>query len=212
MAEDIVRCAWCGRDPDYVRYHDSEWGVPVDDDDRLFEKLALEGFQAGLSWLTILKKRPRFREVFDGFAIDRVARFGEADVERLLGDAGIIRHRGKIAATILNARLALRLQDEAGSLAAFVWSFEPPVEMRPTHFDDATLATLTTSPASVALGRALKQRGWRFVGPTTVYAFMQAMGLVNDHHAACVRRPTVEALRRDFSRPVPSGTKAAFGS
>ncbi|MFW5681089.1 MAG: DNA-3-methyladenine glycosylase I [Pseudomonadota bacterium] len=203
MAEDVVRCRWCGRDPDYVRYHDSEWGVPVADDDRLFEKLALEGFQAGLSWLTILKKRPRFREVFDGFAIDRVARFGEADVERLLGDPGIIRHRGKIAATLHNARLALRLQDEAGSLAAFVWSFEPEAETRPDRFDDATLAALTTSPAATAMSRDLKSRGWRFVGPTTVYAFMQAMGLVNDHHEACVRRPAIEALRRDFPRPGP---------
>ncbi|TVQ34629.1 MAG: DNA-3-methyladenine glycosylase I [Geminicoccaceae bacterium] len=205
MAEGPARCAWCGDDPAYVRYHDTEWGVPVVDDDRLFEKLALEGFQAGLSWRTILHKRQRFREVFAGFSIASVARFAAADVERLLSDPGIVRHRGKIEATIENARLAERLQDEAGSLAAFVWSFEPDPSTRPERFDDATLAALTTSPAAAALSRTLKARGWRFVGPTTVYAFMQAMGLVNDHHEACWRRAPVAALRRDLARPVPTG-------
>ena len=201
--EALSRCAWCGSDPDYVRYHDVEWGAPVVDDDRLFEKLALEGFQAGLSWLTILKKRPHFRAAFAGFAIERVARFGPADVERLLGNAGIVRHRGKIEATIHNAREALRLQDEVGSLAGFVWSFEPPAAERPERFDDRTLRQLTTTKAAASLSRALKARGWRFVGPTTVYAFMQAMGLVNDHHEACHRRAAIEKLRRDLVRPAP---------
>ncbi len=202
MAEPPRRCAWCGSDAEYVRYHDEEWGVPVVDDDRLFEKLALEGFQAGLSWLTILRKRPRFRAVFEGFAIDRVARFGAGDVDRLLGDPGIVRHRGKIEATVHNARLAQSLQDEAGSIAAFVWSFEPPLDERPARFDDATLRSLTTTAAAGAMSKALKARGWRFVGPTTVYAFMQAMGLVNDHHEACDRRPAVEALRHNLRRPL----------
>ena len=200
-AEALPRCAWCGADPLYVAYHDAEWGVPVADDDRLFEKLSLEGFQAGLAWITILRKRARFREVFDGFAIDRVAGFAAADVERLLCDPGIVRHRGKIEAVIHNARLARRLQDESGSLARFVWAFEPDPATRPRVLDDAAVEALTCTPESTALSDALRRRGWRFVGPTTVYAFMQAMGLVNDHHAGCHRRAAVEALRRDLVRP-----------
>jgi DNA-3-methyladenine glycosylase I len=199
--DERPRCGWCGRDPLYVRYHDDEWGVPVADDTRLFEKLALEGFQAGLSWLTILKKRERLRAVFDGFEPARVARFGAADVERLLADPGIVRHRGKIEAVIHNARRALELQDRIGSLAAFVWSFEPSAEERPARLDAATAAALTESPASRALSAALRRDGWRFVGPTTAYAFMQAMGLVNDHVEGCHRRREVAAARAAFSRP-----------
>jgi DNA-3-methyladenine glycosylase I len=200
-ADGRPRCGWCGGDALYVRYHDEEWGLPVGSDVRLFEKLALEGFQAGLSWLTILKKRARLREVFEGFELARVARFGAADVERLLADPGVIRHRGKIEAVIHNARRALALQDRVGSLAAFVWSFEPPAEERPTRLDAATAATLTESPASRALSAALRRDGWRFVGPTTAYAFMQAMGLVNDHLVGCHRREVVAAARAGFTPP-----------
>jgi DNA-3-methyladenine glycosylase I len=202
-ADGRDRCGWCGADPLYVRYHDDEWGVPVADDTRLFEKLALEGFQAGLSWLTILKKRQRLRDVFAGFEPARVARFGACDVERLLRDPGIVRHRGKIEAVIQNARRALELQRRHGSLAAFVWSFEPPAAERPHRLDPATAAALTQSPSATALARALRREGWRFVGPTTVYAFMQAMGLVNDHLEGCHRRPPVEAARAAFARPAP---------
>ncbi len=199
--DGLGRCSWCGTDPLYRRYHDEEWGAPVTDDARLFEKLSLEGFQAGLSWLTILRKRERFREVFDGFDPARVARFGPADVERLLGDPGIVRHRGKIEAVINNAGRALALQEEAGSLAAFFWSFEPAVAERPARFDAATLGALARTPHSDALSRALRQRGWKFVGPTTAYAFMQAMGIVNDHLAGCHRRDPLLAARAAFAPP-----------
>jgi len=195
------RCGWCGVEPVYLRYHDEEWGLPVADDVRLFEKLVLEGFQAGLSWLTILKKRARLREVFAGFEPARVARFGAGDVERLLADPGIVRHRGKIEAVIHNARRALELQDRAGSLAAFVWAFEPAAAARPARLDAATAATLTASPASRALSAALKSDGWRFIGPTTAYAFMQAMGLVNDHVEGCHLREAVAAARAAFTPP-----------
>jgi DNA-3-methyladenine glycosylase I len=181
-----TRCGWCGTDPLYVAYHDDEWGRPVTDDTRLFEKLSLEGFQAGLSWITILRKRPAFREAFEGFDIPTVAGFAEPDVERLLGDAGIVRHRGKITAVIENAGHALDLIDEAGSLSDHLWSFAPeprPATDRPTRMADLT----PTSPESIALSKDLKRRGWRFVGPTTVYAFMQSMGMVDDHMAACWR-------------------------
>jgi DNA-3-methyladenine glycosylase I len=194
-------CWWAGSDPDYRRYHDTEWGRPVVDDHRLFEKLCLEGFQAGLSWLTILRKRENFRSAFAGFDPAVVAGFGEAEVQALLGDAGIIRHRGKIEATINNAGRALDLIDEAGSLAAYVWRFEPPAEDRPATLDHATLSSLAHSPASHALSKDLKRRGWRFVGPTTVYAFMQAMGLVNDHLEGCVVREEAEAERATLRRP-----------
>jgi DNA-3-methyladenine glycosylase I len=199
-ADGRRRCAWCGVDPLYVRYHDEEWGLPVASDVRLFEKLALEGFQAGLSWLTILKKRARLREVFEGFEPARVASFAAGDVERLLGDPGIVRHRGKIEAVVHNARRALELQDRHGSLAAFLWSFEPPVAERPAALE-AAAAVPSASPASRALSAALRRGGWRFVGPTTANAFMQAMGLVNDHLEGCHRREAVAAARAAFTPP-----------
>ena len=193
--DGLPRCAWCGATPAYTDYHDTEWGFPVADDRRLFEKLCLEGFQSGLSWRTILTKRENFRAAFAGFDPDRVAAFTEADVTRLLGDAGIVRHRGKIEATIHNAARARDLVAEAGSLAAFLWSFEP--EPLPAPLIRAT------SPESEALSKALKKRGWRFVGPTTVYAFMQAMGMVNDHAEGCVTRTKVAAARAAFRSPAP---------
>jgi DNA-3-methyladenine glycosylase I len=200
-ADGQPRCWWQGQDPLYRAYHDDEWGRPQASDRTLFEKLSLEGFQAGLSWLTILKKRENFRRAFADFAIEAVARFGPTDVERLLLDDGIVRHRGKIEAVIGNARRALELQAEVGSLAAFVWSFEPLPESRPARLDRATLGALAQTPESKALSKALKSRGWRFVGPTTCYAFMQAMGLVNDHLEGCCMRDVVEAARADFTRP-----------
>ena len=196
-----LRCFWPGTLPDYLHYHDHEWGTPVTDDHRLFEKICLEGFQSGLSWLTILRKRDNFRAAFAGFDFDKVAAFGDADVERLLGDAGIVRHRGKIVSTINNARRARELVDEAGSLAKFFWSFEPGPQDRPAVVDLATLRANPTTPVSVRLSKELKKRGWTFVGPTTVYAFMQAMGLVNDHIEGCSCRARVERLRADFVRP-----------
>ena len=195
-ADGRPRCAWASSTPDYLAYHDSEWGRPVTDDRRLFEKLCLEGFQAGLSWLTILRKRERFREVFLGFDFERLARLGPRDVERLLRDPGIVRHRGKIEATLSNARRACALVEEAGSLSAFVWRFEPPPAERPRRVTWAALKRMAVTPASTALSKELKRRGWRFVGPTTVYAFMQAMGLVNDHLDGCAVRPACDAGRR----------------
>lgn len=185
------RCAWCAATPDYVAYHDTEWGFPVADDRRLFEKLCLEGFQSGLAWRTILAKRENFRAAFANFEIDRVAAFTARDVERLLGDAGIVRHRGKIEAAINNARRAQALVAEQGSLAAYVWRFEPL----------GAAPQAATSPASVALSKDLKARGWVFVGPTTVHAFLQAMGLINDHAEGCVIRAEAEAARAAFRRP-----------
>jgi len=186
-------------------YHDTEWGFPVVDDRRLFEKLSLEGFQAGLSWSTILRKRPAFRKAFADFDIEAIAGFTEVDVQRLLGDAGIVRHRGKIEAVVNNAARAVELVDERGSLAAYLWSFEPdPTSGSRPAFDDVTdawLAQATTSPESVALSKDLRRRGWRFVGPTTAYAFMQAMGLVNDHSPVCVFRKEVETARSALARP-----------
>jgi DNA-3-methyladenine glycosylase I len=182
---EIARCWWCLGDPEYVRYHDEEWGRPVTDDGRLFEKICLEGFQAGLSWLTILKKRDRFRRAFAGFDIDRVARFTARDVTRLLGDEGIVRHRGKIESTINNARRAIELRDERESLSAYFWRWKPPESARPRRITRSVLAQMATTPESTALSRDLRKRGWTFVGPTTVYAFMQAMGLVNDHVEEC---------------------------
>ena len=186
------RCAWSAATPEYVAYHDTEWGFPVADDQRLFEKLSLEAFQSGLSWRTILTKRENFRRAFD---IGAVARFGDADVERLLGDAAIVRHRGKIEAVVNNARRAEELVERDGSLAAYVWRFEPDAD------DLAVPQTVSTSPASVAMSKDLKRQGWRFVGPTTVYAFMQAMGLVNDHADRCVVRDEVATARRAFTPP-----------
>lgn len=184
-----VRCGWAGSTPDYVAYHDDEWGRPVVDDVRLFEKLCLEGFQSGLSWITVLRKRPRFREVFAGFDPEKVARFGERDVQRLLKDAGIIRHRGKIEATIGNAKALLTLRETEPSFARYVWRFEPEAR-RPGS------ALLSQSPESVALSKDLRRRGFRFVGPTTMYALMQAMGLVNDHLEECHVRSACEKDRK----------------
>src|SRR4051794_3245021 len=187
-------------------YHDEEWGRPVADDRRLFEKICLEGFQSGLAWITILRKREAFRKAFHGFDFERVARMGARDVERLLGNAGIVRHRGKIESTINNAKRARELAGESGSLAAYFWRFEPKASARPKKLTREILATMGTSPESVALAKDLKRRGWTFVGPTTVYAFMQAMGLVNDHLAGCWVRDAAEAsrtrARRSVSPPV----------
>ncbi len=196
-----VRCAWHGGLPDYQAYHDTEWGWPVADDRRLFEKICLEGFQSGLSWLTILRKRENFRAGFAGFDFEQVARFGKRDVNRLLKDAGIVRHRGKIEASINNAKRACDLVGECGSLAAYFWRFEPGPKARPKRLDRAALMAMGKTPESVAISKDLKKRGWRFVGPTTVYAFMQAMGLVNDHLEGCYCRKEVEAARKAFKRP-----------
>ncbi|WP_029006912.1 DNA-3-methyladenine glycosylase I [Azospirillum halopraeferens] len=194
-----LRCRWCAATPDYLAYHDTEWGFPVGDDRRLFEKLCLEGFQSGLSWRTILAKRENFRAAFAGFEIERVAAFTEQDVERLLADAGIVRHRGKIEAVINNARQARALVEREGSLAAYVWRHEPDTP-RP-----AGAPVVSVSPESTAMSKDLKKRGWAFVGPTTVYAFMQAMGLVNDHAADCVVREEAERARAAFRRPGSGG-------
>lgn len=190
------RCAWCSAAPEFFHYHDTEWGFPVADDRRLFEKLCLESFQSGLSWRTILAKRENFRAAFHNFDFERMASFTEGDVERLLGDAGIVRHRGKIEAVINNARRAQELVRREGSLAAFVWRYEPNVA------DLAEPQTVSTSAASVALSKELRRQGWQFVGPTTVYAFMQAMGLINDHAEGCSIRPQVERAREAFVRPM----------
>jgi DNA-3-methyladenine glycosylase I len=189
------RCRWCGAAPEFLPYHDTEWGFPVTDDVRLFEKLCLEGFQSGLSWRTILAKRENFRAAFHGFDFDRVARFGPRDVERLLNDAGIVRHRGKIEAVINNARRMKELVRREGSLAAYIWRHEP---------DPQSLGkpqSASTSAESIALSKDLLKQGWKFVGPTTVYAFMQAMGLVNDHVEDCVVRAKAERARKAFKRP-----------
>lgn len=190
------RCRWCAAaagDAAYLHYHDTEWGFPVDDDRRLFEKLCLEGFQSGLSWRTILNKRAAFRAAFANFEIERMARFGDADIARLLGDAGIVRHRGKIAAVINNAQRCLELVAEQGSLARYIWGFEPTALAAPV--------AATESEASRALSKDLKRRGWKFVGPTTMYAFIQSMGLLNDHSLGCVTRAQAEAARRAFQSP-----------
>jgi DNA-3-methyladenine glycosylase I len=200
-AATIRRCAWCGDDPLYVAYHDREWGFPVTDDRRLFEKICLEGFQAGLSWRTILAKRESFRAAFHSFDFARVARFTGRDVERLLKDASIVRHRGKIESTINNAKRAREMAAEFGSLAAFFWRYEPDPATRPRRLSRTVLATMSTSPESVALSKDLKKRGWTFVGPTTIYAFMQAMGLVNDHVHDCTIREQAAAARRKFKPP-----------
>jgi DNA-3-methyladenine glycosylase I len=188
-----LRCFWCAGHDDYIAYHDSEWGFPVSDDRRLFEKLTLEGFQSGLSWLTILRKRDAFRRSFVSFDFEKVAGFGSRQVERMLQDASIVRHRGKIESAIGNARRALELVEEFGSIAAYVWRFEPE---RKTGAKPGG-----PPPEAVALSKDLKKRGWTFVGPTTVHAFMQAMGLVNDHAAACVSYPLAKRARRAFRRP-----------
>jgi DNA-3-methyladenine glycosylase I len=189
------RCRWCAAAPEFFAYHDREWGFPVADDRRLFEKLCLESFQSGLSWRTILAKRENFRAAFHGFDFDRVARFTQKDVERLLGDEGIVRHRGKIEAVINNAQRAQAMVKAEGSLAAFFWRYEPQ------EADLGTPQSASTSEASVRLSKDLKKLGWAFVGPTTVFAFMQAMGLINDHAEACVVRAQAAQARRRFNRP-----------
>ena len=195
------RCTWCQATPLYRRYHDTEWGFPVADDRRLFEKLCLEGFQSGLSWLTILNKREGFRAAFDQFDAEKVAAYGDADIERLVQDAAIVRHRGKIVSTINNARRVLELRSEFGSLARYVWCYEPTAADRPVRLTREAARALSTSPASVAMSKDLKKRGWTFVGPTTVYAFMQAMGLVNDHLEGCHARAQALQARAEFTVP-----------
>jgi DNA-3-methyladenine glycosylase I len=198
VGEDgVARCWWGASTDEYRAYHDTEWGFPVTDDRRLFEKLCLEGFQAGLSWLTILRKREGFRRAFVGFDFERVARYGDREVKRLLDDATIVRHRGKIESTINNARRCVRLVEEEGSLAAYVWRFEPDPATRPRRLTADVLREFAITPESRALAKDLKQRGWTFVGPTTVYAFMQAMGLVNDHlHGCAIRAQAAQARTR----------------
>ncbi len=201
MGETIVasdgksRCSWCGTAPEFLPYHDTEWGFPVSDDYRLFEKLSLEAFQSGLSWRTVLNKRENFRAAFHNFDFDKIARFSQRDIDRLLKDEGIIRHRGKIEAVINNAQRVQELVKQEGSLAAFIWRYEP---------DSRRLVkpqSASTSTESIALSKDLKKQGWKFVGPTTVYAFMQAMGLINDHVEDCVIRAQVECARNNFRRP-----------
>ncbi|CAA0085166.1 DNA-3-methyladenine glycosylase 1 [BD1-7 clade bacterium] len=189
------RCQWTSVTPDFVPYHDNEWGFPVDDDIRLFEKVCLESFQSGLSWRTILNKRDNFRAAFDGFDFNKIATYDRKDIKRLLTDTGIVRHQGKIEAVINNAKCAQALVAEAGSLAAFFWRFEPttPATEEPL--------TASTSPESIALAKQLKKMGWKFVGPTTCYAFMQAMGLINDHSHTCITRARVAAARQQFEKP-----------
>jgi len=194
-----ARCRWPGEDDKYIRYHDEEWGHPVVDDTRLFEKICLEGFQSGLSWLTILRKRENFRTAFQGFDIAKVADFIDVDIERLVQDEGIIRHRGKIVSTINNAKRALELQAEFGSLAAYFWAYEPGKDERPAVVTHEAIPAST--PISTAISKDLKKRGWSFAGPTTCYAFMQAMGMVNDHIEGCFCRERVEAARTALKRP-----------
>ena len=190
------RCLWCGGAAEFLPYHDNEWGFPVTNDQRLFEKLCLESFQSGLSWRTILNKRENFRTAFHHFDFHQVARFGEDDVQQLLQNAGIIRHRGKIEAVINNALRAQEMVEQEGSLAAFFWRFEPDADPLPPP------QTQVTSPESIALSKALKKRGWKFVGPTTAFAFMQAMGLINDHSLNCITRVQVAQARQQFKRPI----------
>lgn len=210
MAHDIVqgsdgvaRCWWASSTESYSAYHDEEWGRPTRDDRWIFEKLCLEGFQAGLSWLTILNKRENFRAAFANFEVDKVARFNRRSVDRLLKDAGIVRHRGKIESSINNAKRARELQAEFGSLAAFVWQFEPPSKSRPKTMTRAALRKLAKTPESTALSKQLKRRGWSFVGPTTMYAFMQAAGIVNDHMRGCAAQERCNSARLKFTVPRP---------
>jgi DNA-3-methyladenine glycosylase I len=200
-ADGTQRCAWCQASPQYQHYHDHEWGFPVTDERRLFEKICLEGFQAGLSWLTILNKREAFRAGFAQFDAEQVAQFGEADITRLLADSGIVRHRGKIASTINNAQRVLELRREFGSFAAYVWRFEPSARQRPARITHDIVRAMPSTPESTALSKDLKKRGWSFVGPTTMYAFMQAMGLVCDHLEGCATREAALAARQQLQVP-----------
>ncbi len=204
-ADGLLACWWGEGHDDYEAYHDTEWGIPVTDDISLYEKMCLEGFQSGLSWLTILRKRENFRAAFSGFDFEAVARFGADDVGRLLSNAGIVRHRGKIEATINNARAAFATIEAHGSLAAFFWSFEPEPASRPAVVDYESLISMPSTSESTALSKALRKLGWRFVGPTTCYALMQASGIVNDHLEGCHRRPAVEAARARLQRPKLTG-------
>ena len=199
--DGVVRCWWCGDHADYQAYHDDEWGRPVDDDRRLFEKMSLEGFQSGLSWLTILRKRENFREAFDGFDFEVIARWRASKVETLLKNAGIVRHRGKIEAVLSNAKCMRALLDEHGSFAAYAWQYEPDPSSRPSRLTKKEFFALTQTDESKALAKDLKKRGFRFFGPTTAYAFMQAMGMVNDHVEGCATRPLVQSDRNAFRRP-----------
>jgi DNA-3-methyladenine glycosylase I len=205
-ADGVHRCSWCGHGDtfsDYIHYHDNEWGMPVSDEKRLFEKICLEGFQSGLSWITVLRKRERFREVFARFDFEKVARFTDKHIESMLQDAGIIRHRGKIVSAINNAQKVCELIDEqgTGALARLAWSFEPTPQERPLKLSPEVLATLTQTVHSTALSKDLKKRGFSFVGPTTMYALMQSMGMVNDHMHGCTQRAVVESARKSFKRP-----------
>ncbi|NRP71486.1 DNA-3-methyladenine glycosylase 1 [Ensifer psoraleae] len=208
--DGLDRCAWHGNLEDYRRYHDEEWGRPVTDDHRLFEKICLEGFQSGLSWLTILRKREAFRAAFAGFDFDRVAEFGEADIERCLADTGIVRHRGKIVSTINNARRAKELRTEFGSLASYFWSHEPDQSERPKVMSYEALIANPTTVTSTRISKDLKKRGWTFVGPTTIYALMQAMGLVNDHIEGCFCRVQVEEMRRKLVGSLQGSARTAL--
>ena len=213
--QQVTRCVWCRATPAYQHYHDHEWGFPVKDDRRLFEKICLEGFQAGLSWLTILNKREAFRAGFANFEFNAVAEFDESDTKRLLLDAGIVRHRGKIASTINNAKRAIELRQEFGSLAAYFWTFEPAPGSRPQQITRQTMSGITTSAESIALSKDLRKRGWTFVGPTTMYAFMQAMGMVNDHLEGCGARDRALTARAAFQPPkatVSRGPAASVAS
>jgi DNA-3-methyladenine glycosylase I len=200
--DNVTRCWWPAEDQQYLNYHDTEWGYPVADDRHLFEKICLEGFQAGLSWLTILRKRDNFRKAFDNFDYLKIVKYDESKIEELLQNAGIIRHRGKIEATINNAIQAQKIIDEFGSLSAYFWSFEPENKSRPNRFDYKTLSLLGQTPESVVMSKDLKKRGWKFVGPTTCYAFMQSMGIVNDHLERCHCRIKATEERKQFKRPV----------
>jgi DNA-3-methyladenine glycosylase I len=205
-ADGQARCWWCGDDAEYMRYHDAEWGRPVSNDVRLFEKMSLEGFQAGLSWITILRKRENFRGAFDGFDFQKIQHYGAKDVQRLLGDEGIIRHRGKIEATINNARRAVEMAEEFGTLAKYFWSWEPETDPAVKPQDDVFIRKSqddipAVTEVSKALSKDLKKRGWKFVGPTTCYAFMQAMGMVNDHLQSCAFHSVVVQERLAFTRP-----------
>ena len=212
-AAGLQRCFWADGSEIYNAYHDHEWGRPVTDQIRLFEKISLEGFQAGLSWITILRKRENFRAAFDGFDFHKVATYGDADVASLLADAGIVRHRGKVEAVIHNASRAIELQREFGSLATYFWQFEVDTRGRPKKLTAHVLRTFTTAPESIALSKDLKKRGWKFVGPTTMYAFMQAMGLVNDHTHDCFVRSAASLERAQMTLsnagPLPASKRSA---
>lgn len=201
-ADGKHRCSWCGEHADYMHYHDHEWGMPVKDDHRLFEKMVLEGFQSGLSWLTILRKREGFRAAFKGFEIQRVARFTDKDIDKLVGNADIVRHRGKIASAVNNAQRCKELIRDEGSLAQFVWRFKPALGARPAKWSKGIapedIKQLSQTEESLALSKALKKRGFSFVGPTTMYAFMQSMGMVNDHLKGCHAQPLVQAAQEKF--------------